>query len=234
MSLENIIKNTGKGTLTGFSNIVDPFGYLVSDIDYWISGAGHSQRNKALPTFNNFMYQLAYKSPNEKNNFSDGYVPRFAGNIVGAFTGYMSLYTAYFFYGATAAIAAPVILGLYGVGGSIIRYGCEIIDGEKIGKDKFEEASIYQGFKLGYHETTHFPLMHILHNFEGDISGRSLGKNRIKSSIKNSAGNMRRNFRALLGYTGGLVIGSSISILTLGILPLYKTVRDIVYNLDHE
>lgn len=233
MSLVGILANTGRGFVTGLADMADPIGYVIGKADYFVSGAGPAERERALPTFSNFMRQAMYKEPDKDVGFRDGYVPRVVGNFLGFAAGLYGYAALYAYGGPVLALAIPAILGIYGAGGAILRYGVELIEGERRGSSRhytFEKAGILDGFKLGYHELTHLTLMKDIHSLEGDLSGRGLGTSHVYSSISTAAKPMRRNFGAVAGFVGGVVVGAAVNVLTLGIVPLYKTARDIYMN----
>jgi len=229
-NLENIVSNTGKGFLTGAITVLDPIGTIASDLDYWISGVGPCDK-RSLPTIFNGLYQRAYKKPDEKVDFSSGYVPRFLGYLAGGIGAFIGLGELYLAGGLVAALAIPVGLGIYSGFGVIETYIDNMIYGEKV-EEKFEKSTFYNGFKLGYHETTHLDLFRSLFILEKDLSGRNLGNSHVYSSMNKSAEKMRRNFSAITGFIAGSLVGAAISIYTLGIVPIYKSIRDTVKNFE--
>ncbi|MBR9703873.1 hypothetical protein GOV12_00540 [Candidatus Pacearchaeota archaeon] len=227
MGLVDILKNTGRGAVTGLADIIDPVGEFLSDVDYVISGVGPSEKDRAIPTFNNLIYQEVYKKPDEDVKIGSGYIPRGLGYIAGTGAGGFGLYSLYAAFGLSTALALPAALGLYSMGSFLFKYLGELTDGERVGEDKYEKAKISDGFKNGYEQFTHLSLMSLLHSTESDLTGRGLNNSHLKSSMVPAAKPMRRNIGAVLGYLGGNVVGLGASVLTLGILPIYKTCRDI-------
>lgn len=228
MALENIVKNTGKGFLTGLANTVDIVGYTLSNIDYWLTGSGYAGK-RALPTFTNQVYQKIYPNPDENLEFSNAYVPRFIGNTIGIAAGFTGISALYAAAGPLVALAAPAILGTYSLIGTAGEYIYSLFGGEKI-NNQYEKARFSTGLKLGYHETSHLNLMRWFHSLEKELTGRNLGDSHVKSSIKDNAGLMRRNIGALAGYTIGALAGFMVYSFSLGLVPLYKTSRDIFKN----
>ncbi len=227
-NLEGIIGNTGKGLLSGIATVIDPVGAIATSVDYWISGAGPASE-RSLNTIYSDLYSAIYPKPNEDVDFKRGYVPRFLGNLGGAVLGAFGLY-ALSQSGYTAiAIGIPLVTGLYGTISTVWQYLYNTIKGEKIG-GKYEKAKVSVGFKLGYHEFTHLPVMLGLLGVERDLTGRGLGESHVENSISENSNTMRRNFGSLAGYVGGAVAGAVVTALTLGIVPAYKTIRDFFKN----
>jgi len=228
LNLEKIVTNTCRGFLTGAVTVLDPIGSIASDLDYWISGVGPCDK-RSLPTFFNKAYQKIYKKPEEKVDFTSGYVPRFFGYLAGGIGAAIGLGELYLYGGLFAALAIPVGLGIYSGIGAIGTYLYDIFKGEKVG-ETHEKSTFYNGFKLGYHETSHMSLFRGLFNLEKDLSGRNLGNSHIYSSMNDSAGKMRRNFTSLAGFAVGSVVGAAASFYSFGIVPLYKSMRDTFFN----
>lgn len=87
------------------------------------------------------------------------------------------------------------------------------------------KATFSQGFKSGWAAYTQGPLAY-LHQLENSLTGRGLRNSHINSAYRDAYQPMRRNLRASIGHVVGGVIGTLASIATLGILPIYKSVRD--------
>lgn len=230
VNLENIVTNTGRGFLTGAVTIFDPVGSIASSLDYWISGVGPCDE-RSLPTAFNRLYQKVYKKPDEKVDFSSGYIPRFLGYLAGGIGASIAIGELYLAGGLVAVLAIPVGLGIYSGIGAIGSYIEDIFRGEKI-RGIYEKAGIADGFKLGYHETTHLYLFRSLFNLEKNLSGRNLGNSHIYSSMNKSAVKMRRNFGAVSGFVAGSLAGAAISFYTFGIVPIYKSIRDTFKNFE--
>ena len=228
-NLETIASNFGKGFLSGAITIADPLGAIISDADYYITGVGPCDKERSLPTAYNKAYQRIYKKTNDKIGFSHGYVPRFLGSVTGGLVSATCLAGLYYTGGLLFALAIPVATGIYSGIGSFIKYADNMLRGEKI-KDKQEKAGFFTGLSLGYHEYTHLSLFRRTHLLESGLSGRNLGESHLYSSIRESAKTMRRNFGAVAGYFTGAIIGGAISLLTLGLVPIYKSLRDTYYN----
>jgi len=240
--LENIVLNTGKGFITGAVNLLDPIGSIASDVDYWVSGVGPCDK-RSLPTFFNDVYKKLYKKPNEKVDFASGYVPRFLGYLAGGIGAAIGLGELYLAGGLFAALAIPAGLGIYSGIGAVGKYIKDMVKGESVGeipgekagegpREIYEKSTFYNGFKLGYHETSHLDLFRSLFVLEKDMSGRNLGNSHIYSSMNESAVKMRRNFSSVAGFVAGSLVGAAVSIYTLGIVPIYKSIRDTVRNFE--
>lgn len=224
-TLTEIVKNSGKGFVVGAGRIIDPIGGALSNVDYWVSGAGPSNRERALPTVTNQIYQNIYSKPEENLGFWRGYVPRFLGEVTGTIGTGVGLLGIYATFGPVAAFTLPVAFGIYDTLASGARYVHDFIFGERV-KGKHEKASFKDGFRYGYHESTHLSLMRLFHEIEEDLTGRGLDTSHVRSSIMGSANAMRRNFSAILGSFMGVATGLGVSILSLGIVPFYKSTRD--------
>ncbi len=109
----------------------------------------------------------------------------------------------------------------------------EILIDERTGKrteNFYDRASFEEGFYYGWNQSTHF-YMPLVHDGEGMMTGRGLNNSRIDSSIKDSSIKMRRNLTSLAGSSFGSIIGAIVSVASLGIVPLYKSIRDTRKNL---
>ena len=109
------------------------------------------------------------------------------------------------------------------------KYVSDFKKGEKI-NGKYEKASFYDGFKYGWESGTHL-FIDDLHALETNYTGRSIGQSKLVSSMKESSKKARRNFSSVAGTFVGGITGGIVSILTLGLLPLYKSVRDTAKSL---
>jgi len=224
MSLEGIV-NLGKGFVRGITGALDPVGEAITVADWQITGAGSSNRERAVPTFTNRVYQQLY-DPKEEVKFWSGYVPRAVGTVaggVGTAVGIAGLYLAV----GPVALAGAALLGTYSVLGSLGRYAVDFVRGEKIGNRR-EKSSFRDGFIYGYHRMSHLVLAPILHGVESDLTGRGIDDSNVRSSIRDSSAGMRRNFSGILGSAFGGLWGVVVSIGTLGLLPLYKDIRTAV------
>jgi len=144
----------------------------------------------------------------------------------------------------------PVVTGIYGLFKTAKKYAHDLFDGERMdskgqafqttqnikinekGKEiKYvtEKASFEEGFSYGWENGTHL-YMPAVHDVEGFFTGRGLNDSRVESSIKDDSVKVRRNGHSVLGTMLGIVTGTATSILTLGILPLYKSIRDTSKN----
>ena len=82
------------------------------------------------------------------------------------------------------------------------------------------------GLKFGWHRSTYIPAFGLHHDLEADLTGRGLADSHIESRITASAGGVRRNFASFAGGVVGSMLGGLATLCTLGVLPLYKSVRD--------
>lgn len=223
-TLEQITSNFGKGTIVGLAEVaVDPVGAVLGYFDNKTTGVGPANRERALPTFSNYVIGKMYGDPDNKLDISKGYFPRWAGKFVGSIAGAAGLGALYFFEGLAAAVAIPVAFGAYSLARGVARYVGNARKGEKIG-DRREKATFEDGFKLGYRDATN--LFYVGHIFENAATGRGLDKSHIKSYINEGAQKVRRTPSAVIGTLSGLVVGYATSIATLGVLPLCYTIRD--------
>lgn len=227
--LEGMVSNFIAGTVTGVVSVADPLGNIVSNADYWITGIGPADEERALPIFYNHSYQKFYENPKDDVSFINGYAPRAFGNVAGGIAGIAGYAGLYYIGGMTAALAIPGFFVLYCAFGTIPKYFKDLILGEEI-NNKYERAEFETGFSLGYHETTHLGIMQALHSLETKLTGRNLGDSHFYSSMVESGGKMRRNIGAVVGYGCGVITGIAVDVVSLGIVPLYKTVRDIIKN----
>ncbi|HPD82013.1 MAG TPA: hypothetical protein PK357_02840 [Candidatus Pacearchaeota archaeon] len=227
-NLEKIAGNLGKGMCTGLTRVLDPVGTFCSEIDYSLTGVGYSN-DRALGTIHNEVYKTVYDKPEEKVDFGTGYVPRYFGNALGGGLAALGIYGLYKSFGWVAAATIPFFTGLYSTFNSIKKYVSDFKHGEKI-DNNYEKASFYDGFNYGWHSGTHL-FIDNFHVFETALTGRSVNQSRLVSSMKDSSINMKRNFSAVAGKVLGGVTGGFVSLLTLGILPLYKSIRDTVKTL---
>ncbi|MBT4376598.1 hypothetical protein HOD29_04455 [archaeon] len=225
-NLEKILGNVGKGFVTGLVKPLDPVGTAFSGGDKYNTGVGYSDKKRALKTIHNHAYQAVYNKPEEKLSFGKDYVPRIGGKVLGAGAGVAGLFGLYVVGGPLAALAIPVVTGIYSGINSIGKYVQDIFSkkGEKIG-DTYEKASFKDGFNFGWEKSSHL-YMNGIYDLEGEFSGRGFANSRLETSIKKVADKPRRNFTSLLGNLVGNIVGVTASVLTLGILPLYKSIRD--------
>jgi len=220
--LEDILTNTGKGLQVGLFQAADPVGTVLSGADFWISGAGPSSK-RALPTISNYAYQLAYNDQEEKLP-ARVYISRAIGQTAAIGAAGYGLYSLAL-TNPLAALAVPAFFGAYALAGTAIKYISNFIKGEKV-NDRRQKASFKDGFKFGYHQTTN--LLQWPHAIESYLTGRGLDDSHIHDRTMQSASRMRRNFKSTLGLFTGALIGEVANIASLFILPIYKTVRDLV------
>jgi len=228
--LEGILGNFGKGTVTGVVRALDPVGSVLSEVDRWATGAGYSS-GRAPRTLHNLVYQGIYNDPEEKVELANGYVPRAIGNVVGFGTVGLGIYGLYSYFGPIAAFAVPVATGIYSLFKTVARYVHDFVRGEKVGEKQYEKASFYDGFRYGWHKSTHFVLPYI-HQIEGNLTGRGFDNSVIESTIKGSSSSVRRNFESFAGQLFGSVVGSVASIASFFILPIYKSIRDVANTFE--
>ena len=227
--LEKALDNLGRGAVTGLASIIDPIGNVFSGIDYAFTGVGPSDK-RALDTVYNNLYKGVYPDPEEKVDFGTGYLPRFLGRLGGIGLGGIGLLALYKSFGWVAAAAVPFATGIYSAFNSVKKYIQDFGKGEKIG-DKNEKARFYDGFKYGWSRGTHL-FIDDLHYLETAYTGRSIYESGLESSMKKHSANARRNFSSVLGTVAGGITGGIVSLLTLGLLPLYNSVRDTVKTFE--
>lgn len=229
-NLEEVVKNFGRGASTGVAKVVDPLGTVISYADKWYTGSGFSSP-RAPETVHNWIYGKAYTNPEKNVDMATGYIPRGAGRLIGGGLAAIGTYALYKAGGFLAAAFVPAVTGIYSVVNTIKKYVHDFNLGEQAGKDTYEKGSFSDGFRFGWHKGTHL-YMPLIHDFEGDLTGRGIDDSHVESSIKGSSTAARRNFSSIAGtFVGGLV-GAAASIATLGILPLYKSIRDTVNVFD--
>lgn len=221
-NLESIAGNLGRGVLTGISKIVDPLGYVASKVDYAITGTGYSEENSP-DTIHNMTYKTVYRKPEEEVSFKKGYAPRFIGNVLGgglAFAGLAGLYVG---LGPIAALTVPALFGVYSTITTAKEYAKGFFKKYEEGERK---ASFSDGFKYGWHSGTNSYLK-LFHYMESNLNGRGVDQSAVNSSMKYSAGKMKsRSFGGFAGRVLGGITGTAVSVLSFGIVPLYKTIRD--------
>lgn len=234
-NLESVIQgigkgalNLGRGFLVGAANAIDPVGNLISGVDYQMTGVGPSDP-RALRTIHNAVAGAVY-NPEEEVKIASGYIPRAVGTVAGVGAVGFGLYSLYSAFGFAAAAAIPFVAGIYSSYVSLRDYIRDFRKGEKIG-GKQEKAKFYDGFKLGWHFNTHL-YMNLLHGIESGYTGRSMYRSRLASSIKESSKYTRRNFASVAGNIVGSLAGGIVSVITLGIFPLYQSVRDSVRTVE--
>lgn len=226
MRLEGILENFGEGLATGAVKLVDPVGTSLSYFDKWSTGAGYSSE-RSPETFHNHVYKLAYNDPDRELHGSEEYFPRTLGAISGIGLGTWGILSLYSI-SPILGLAAPVITGLYGLTNTIGTYIHDTFKGEKTEEPK--KASFEEGFYSGWNSTTHL-YMNFAHDIEGGLTGRGLDNSKIESSIKDSYKPMRRNFKSLAGSLLGVITGAIVSVASLGLVPLYKSIRDTGNNI---
>lgn len=209
-ALENIVRGAG----IGFALALDPIGSTLSSADYSLTGIGPSDKKNALPTASNLAYSGIYSNPEKKLADKGEYALRLLGSGIGAIGG-LAMYVA-----APVTLLAPKILGIYSGIATGVKYIQNFTKGEN-GK----KASFGEGFKLGYEQYSSF--LGIGHDVESYLSGRGQRNSHIKSPIQESAKKTKRNFASVGGNICGKITGLLLSGITLGIVPIYKTLRDI-------
>jgi len=227
-NLESAVRNLGRGFITGLAGAVDPVGLTLKNFDTLTTGYGPAEA-EAPDTVPNLAYKLAYKDLDRRVPFGKGYASRLMGKVVGAAGGLAGLTGLYLVGGPVAAVAAPAILGIYSLGTTIKDYVKgffgKVPEGER--KAKFSD-----GFKYGWHVNTH-SYLRTLHQIEYGLTGRGINQSGINSSMKSSADKMRyRNFTGVAGRFVGGIFGLAASILSLGLIPIYKSVRDTVKTVE--
>ena len=223
-NLEKILKNTGKGLVTGGATIIDPVGALIADADYHLNGIGPADSQRNSNTLYNNIYEKIYSDFNESQELSSGYLPRGVGNILGK-VGLVGLgYALWTCVNPFAALALPIATGVY----SLFKAGSKnSVKGEKI-NNTYQKGSFFNGFRFGWHTRTSF-LAETLQPIEATLTGRGYDSSKIRGSMATHAANgARRNLRSMLGSFLGKITGDVANIVTLGILPVYKTIRDSV------
>jgi hypothetical protein len=227
-NLEKVAGNLGKGMCTGLTAVLDPVGACLSTLDYNLTGIGYSDE-RAPETINNKIYKAVYNKPEDKVVFGTGYVPRYVGNVLGGGLAALGIYGLYKSFGWIAAATIPFFTGIYSAFSSIKKYVSDFSKGEKI-NNNYEKANFYDGFKYGWHSGTHL-FIDDFHAIETSLTGRGVNQSKLVSSMKDSSMAMRRNFSSVAGRVLGGITGGIASLLTLGILPLYKSIRDTVKTL---
>tara|TARA_Y100000310_G_C20431425_1_gene691646 strand:- start:46 stop:627 length:582 start_codon:yes stop_codon:yes gene_type:complete len=173
-----------------------------------------------------------YENPDEEVDFLEGYAPRFGGFVAGAGLSSLALAGVNSAFGPLAAISIPATLGIYSAGAGIYRYVRDFIKGEEI-EGQEQKGSFGDGFRFGYHQESAFP-MAIVHELETSLTGRGMDQSHLDSCIRGSANAARRNFKSTMGNLTGIVAGLGLSVLTLGIVPIYKTIRDGIRSFKRE
>ena len=230
-NLERIVENFSKGICTGSIKVLDPVGNVFSNVDYSLTGVGYSDE-RALKTVHNTIYKGVYDKPEEKLSFGKDYVPRFFGNTIGTGVVVLGLCGLYESFGWIGAATIPFFTGVYSAFNSVKKYISDFKKGENI-DGEYQKTSFYEGFKYGWHSGTHL-FIDDLHYLETNYTGRSINKSRMFSSMKESSKNARRNFSSVAGTVVGGITGGIASLLTLGILPLYKSIRDTVKTIKEK
>jgi hypothetical protein len=219
--LEDIVANTAKGLQVGLFQVADLVGTLISETDFWISGAGPSSK-RALPTISNYAYQLAYNDQDEKLP-ARVYISRAIGQTASIGSVGYGLYSLAL-TNPLVALAVPAFFGAYSLAGTAIKYISNFIKGENV-NGKRQKSSFYDGFKFGYHQSTNF--LQWPHAIESFLTGRGLDNSHIQSTTMQSANRMRRNFKSTLGLFIGAIVGEIANIASFLIIPTYKTIRDL-------
>jgi hypothetical protein len=227
-SLDQLVKGMGVGAMS----VLDPISSaLIHPIDLGLTGVGLSDK-RAIPTVYANTYKAVYPKPDEKLS-AGTYATRFGGQLIGGVGTGLGLYAVGAAISPILALAAPVALGIYGIVRAVGQYAHDYFKGEKI-DGKHQKASFLDGLRFGYHRGSYtlplgrfsFSPMELHHNYEASLTGRGYGNSHIDSRIRQSAAPMRRNFAAAAGNIVGQVGGALVSVLSLGIVPLYKTLRD--------
>jgi len=231
MPLEAILKEAGKGFSAGAVKIADPAGYFYSIADRLNTGVGYSS-SRSIPTVHNLASEVIYSDPDQEVDFVEQALPRAGGTLLGMGATAALFYGIYNVGGPVALATIPAVAGLWSTGAAFYNYIYDSIHGEKIG-DYHEKASFYDGFKYGWHLSTHL-YMPLIHEFESEVTGRGLYNSYVESSIKGAATGMRRNFRALAGSFIGSLVGGFVDIASLGIVPMYKSIRDTIKTVKGE
>jgi len=223
--LEKILVNAGKGFATGITAIADPVGATVAGVDYGLAGIGPSDKARNNDTVYNHVYETLYSDHGEEHKAGTGYIPRFVGNVLGGGGAIGLGYLMWTGFGAAAALAIPVVTGVYGLIRGGLKYYRSFRDGEKIG-DNFEKGSFLDGYKFGWHSETSF-LASIAQPVESTITGRGYDNSHFKGAYATKAARgARRNFSSMLGTFVGRVVGNVVNSLSMLIFPIYKTVVD--------
>ena len=110
MALESVLKETGKGLLAGLATALDPVGTAISGVDYFYTGVGPSNRERAVNTFRNEVYQVVYEKDNDMN-FKKDYVPRAVGTATGVVAGISGIVALSYFINPLVALTMPVVFG---------------------------------------------------------------------------------------------------------------------------
>jgi hypothetical protein len=231
MSLDQILRGMAAGSI----RTIDPISTSIHWFDRWTSGAGLSDKDRAIPTAVSAVYQAVYPNPNRSLSASD-YTSRAIGHGIGVVGTAAALAATYCFVSPIVAVAAPVALGIYGIARTVGRYIHNSIYGEKIGRT-YQKSSFMDGYRWGYHQGTTYNFWGSLfgkvgnailnpiitgHNMEAVLTGRNVDQSRINSRLTSTAGGMRRNFRAILGSTIGSIVGGLANVFTLGTYAIGK------------
>ncbi|MCW8966269.1 MAG: hypothetical protein OQK82_06255 [Candidatus Pacearchaeota archaeon] len=209
-TLDNIIKGSA-GTLTKFG---DPVGTLINYLDNLTSGIGYCDQN-SLPTVHSYLQKKTHQNPSERLEVKD-YNQRYIGSTIAIAAGIGT-------YIGACLIAPPLLLipaatGLHSTIASGKKYIHDMIKGEN-----GQKATFMNGFKLGYEQTT--SSLNILNDMECYITGRGLRDSHSENPISRAAQKTKRNFSCVAGNLIGRGTGTLISILSLGLVPLYKNLK---------
>ena len=242
-TLEDYVNEFGKGIATGFTKLADPVGWGLSYSDKSFRGAGYSNE-LAVDTIHNQVYKSMYKTPDE-NVDASSYTLRTFGNLLGLGAGAFALST----------LVIPALSGIYSLIKTGKKYSHDLFRGEKerdptnpasviktfdrldaqgnrIGTYETESATFDEGFNFGWEQYTNF--FPIVQDIESGLTGRGYNNSHFDSQIQETSKKARRNGKSVLGNLVGCVVGFTASILSLGILPVYKSIKDGERNFRRE
>lgn len=226
-SIEDVVLNTGKGFASGFTSVADPVGATVASIDYSFAGIGPSDKIRGNNTLYNHIHKGVYGDFERNHDLATGYLPRAVGNVLGGLSGIGLGYLLWTAVSPIAALAVPVAAGVYGLARGIEKYVHDWSKGEKIG-ERYEKGSFLDGFKFGWHSQTSY-LASVGQTWESGLTGRGYDNSHIKgSTATHAAKGARRNFSSMAGSFVGRVVGEVANVFSLAIMPIYKTVRDLI------
>jgi len=221
-NLVDVLENTGKGFVTGAARVVDLAGAVIAEVDYEFSGAGPSDKVRGNDTIYNHIYKAVYSDHAEKQKMGTSYVPRLVGNVLGTAGAIGAGYLLWTGVGALAALTIPIVTGIYSLVRGGIRYGKDMVHGEKIG-DTFQKGSFSDGYKFGWHSSTSF-LASIIQPFESNLTGRGYDNSHFKGELTTKAARgARRNLASMFGAFVGKVVGGVVNTVSHLIFPIYKT-----------
>jgi len=241
-TLEQILRGAGSGAAA----TMDPIGTFINGLDYVISGAGIAT-NRSIPTVSSKAHRELFSDYKSALPFWKGYVARFGGQILGGLAATIPLYgagtigaVAAYSVGASAALgfalgalAIPVGTACYGIYQGVKKYFSSFVNGESI-NGRREKGSFKDGFRYGWHRGSYLNLFNFHYDLESSLTGRGIDSSHIASKMTASAGAMRRNGAAIAGSVCGRVVGVAASVASLGIVPLYKSIRDWIRTAKQE